>query len=75
MTPIQQIDQSVDDISPVQYLNMSGGARARSEFIHQNLTQQLNSSYQKTRNAVPSSQGGSFNHKLPTQNSIEEVDT
>ena len=45
------IDQSVDDISPVQYLNVSGGVpRTRSDHIHYNLTQQLTGSYQKTRN-------------------------
>lgn len=46
VTPIQYIDQSVDDISPVQYLNVSGGVpRTRSDHIHYNLTQQLTGSY------------------------------
>lgn len=47
------MDQSADDISPIQYLGTSGGkTRNKSDHIHYNLSQQLTGSYQKTRNLV-----------------------
>ena len=61
-TPIQYIEQTVDDISPVQYQLSGGRIASKSDHIHYNLSQQLSGSYKKTRNAAG---GGGTNHGMP----------